>query len=68
MRTKLGYQNKTLQLKGEKCFGGKKAKERLSVLLCSNMDGSDFQCLWLLGNMKNPCASKVSTEQTNALG
>ena len=33
--------NKTLQLKGEKCDGGKKSKERLTVLATSNMDGSE---------------------------
>jgi hypothetical protein len=33
--------NKTLQLKGEKCHGGKKSKERLTVLATSNMDGSE---------------------------
>ena len=33
--------NKTLQLKGEKCHGGKKSKERLTVLAKSNMDGSE---------------------------
>ena len=54
MRTKLGYQNKTLQLKGEKCFGGKKAKERLSVLLCSNMDGSDFLKPLVIGKYEKP--------------
>ena len=58
MRTKLGYQNKTLQLKGEKCFGGKKAKERLSVLLCSNMDGSDFQMPLVIGKYEKPLCFK----------
>jgi hypothetical protein len=33
--------NKTLQLKGEKCHGGKKSKERLTDLATSNMDGSE---------------------------
>nr|XP_022336000.1 tigger transposable element-derived protein 6-like [Crassostrea virginica] len=66
-------QNKTLQLKGEKCFGGKKAKERLSVLLCSNMDGSDFLKPLVIGKYEKPLCFKddnyqLSTEQTNALG
>lgn len=51
--------NKTLQLKGEKCYGGKKAKEKLSVLLCANMDGSDFLKPLVIGKYENPDVSKV---------
>ena len=36
-----GMPNKTLQLKGEKCHGGNKSKEKLTVLATSNMDGSE---------------------------
>lgn len=32
---------KTLQLKGEKCSGGKRSKDRLTLLVASNMDGSE---------------------------
>ena len=42
--------NKTLQLKGEKCHGGKKSKERLTVLVTSNMDGSEKNLTF--GNLK----------------
>ena len=37
---------KTLSLKGEKCSGGKKSKQRVTVLLCTNLTSSS---LWLLG-------------------
>ncbi|KAH9384136.1 hypothetical protein HPB48_026129 [Haemaphysalis longicornis] len=32
---------RTLSLKGELCRGGKHSKVRVSVLLCTNMDGSE---------------------------
>jgi hypothetical protein len=32
--------DKTLHFKGEVCAGGKSSKERVSVLLCTNLDGS----------------------------
>lgn len=32
---------KTLQLKGEKCSGGNRSKGRLTLLVASNMDGSE---------------------------
>ncbi|KAJ8321317.1 hypothetical protein KUTeg_001175 [Tegillarca granosa] len=31
----------TLQMKGESCHRGKRSKERLTVVLCANMDGTD---------------------------
>ena len=59
MRTKLGFffkllPNKTLKMKGEKCFGGKKSKERISVLLCSNMDGTEMVKPLVIGKFQNP--------------
>ena len=33
--------NKTLELKGNKCFGGKSSKERITALLCTNSTGTD---------------------------
>jgi hypothetical protein len=33
--------NRTLAYKGESCHGGKHSKDRLTVLLCVNSDGSD---------------------------
>ncbi|KAK8781737.1 hypothetical protein V5799_016922 [Amblyomma americanum] len=34
--------NKTLCLKGDDCHGGKVSKDRVTVLLCCNEDGSDM--------------------------
>jgi hypothetical protein len=35
--------NKTLSLKGDRCSGGKNSKERITVLLAFNADGTDKQ-------------------------
>ena len=47
-------QNKTLQLKSEKCHGGKKSKERLTVLVTSSMVGSEKIKLLVIGKFQNP--------------
>ncbi|XP_065197225.1 tigger transposable element-derived protein 6-like [Sycon ciliatum] len=44
----------TLAFRGEKCQGGKKKKERLSVLLAANMDGSEKLVPLVIGHYKNP--------------
>lgn len=46
--------SKSLSLKGEACHGGKCSKERLTVLLCCNMDGSDKLKPWVIGKFQNP--------------
>lgn len=33
-------QSKSLDLRGQKCHGGKLSEKRMTILLCSNMDGS----------------------------
>ena len=33
--------DKTLSFKNEKCIGGKRSKDRLTILLAANMDGSE---------------------------
>lgn len=33
--------NRTLAIRGEKCHGGAHSKERLTILLCTNMTGTD---------------------------
>ena len=33
--------NKTYTFKGDPCSGGKKSKERLTIMVCANMDGSE---------------------------
>lgn len=44
----------TLCLKGEKVVGGKVPKDRLTVLCCSNADGSHKMPLFVIGKSKNP--------------
>ncbi|XP_037509385.1 tigger transposable element-derived protein 6-like [Rhipicephalus sanguineus] len=46
--------SKTLSLKGEACHGGKCSKERLTVLLCCNSDGSEMMKPWVIGKFRNP--------------
>lgn len=46
--------SKSLSLKGEACHGGKCSKDRLTVLLCCNMDGSDKLKPWVIGKYRNP--------------
>ncbi|GFO06121.1 tigger transposable element-derived protein 6 [Plakobranchus ocellatus] len=40
---------KTLALKGEQCTGGKKAKERMTVLIAANMSGTENLPLLVIG-------------------
>ena len=47
------FQDKILRLKGEDCRGGKKSKERLTVVLCINMVG-EFQKSLVIGNVEKP--------------
>lgn len=44
---------KTLHKKGEKCYGGKHSKERLSILLCCFADGK-FEKPLVIGKSQNP--------------
>lgn len=46
--------DRTLAVKGEACHGGKMSKERLTVLLCTNSDGSDKLQPLVIGKSKNP--------------
>ena len=55
--TGLFYQclpNKTLHFRGEKCTGGKRSKNRISVLLCTNKSGTDKLKPLVIGKSKNP--------------
>jgi len=43
----------TFKFKGEKCVGGKMSKNRLTVLMCVNMTGTDKKktlCYWKITN------------------
>ncbi|XP_064423274.1 tigger transposable element-derived protein 4-like [Latimeria chalumnae] len=46
--------NRTLALKGEECHGGKHSKERITLLVGSNMDGSEKLKLLVIGKAKQP--------------
>ncbi|XP_064462141.1 tigger transposable element-derived protein 6-like [Ornithodoros turicata] len=45
---------RTLALKGEACHGGKQSKLRITVLMCTNMDGSDKRAPLVIGYSKKP--------------
>ena len=54
--------DKTLSFKGEQCHGGKQSKERMTVMLCSNMDGSEKLKPLVIGKFKNPrCFKNVQS-------
>lgn len=54
--------NRTLCLKKEKCYGGKKAKQRLTVLLCANLVG-EFEEPLIIGKSLRPrCFKGVHLE------
>ena len=54
--------NKTLNFKGKKCTGGKQSKERITVALTANMDGSDKLTPLVVGKFRNPrCFKNVSS-------
>ena len=44
----------TLAFKGETCHGGKRVKERITVLVAGNADGSEKLPLLVIGKSKNP--------------
>lgn len=46
--------DKTLSFKGEACHGGKLSKDRITVLVGGNADGSEKLPLLVIGKSKNP--------------
>lgn len=55
--------NRTVSLKGSKCHGGTKSKERITVLLCCNMSGSEKLELLVIGKSAQPrCFPKKTTK------
>ena len=53
--------DKTLHMKGEQCSGGKKSKERITVLVCANMTGTEKLPLLVIGKFAKPrCFKNVS--------
>ena len=53
--------DKTLAFKSEKCFGGKKSKDRITVMVCANMDGTEKYPLFTIGKFRNPRCFKGIT-------
>ena len=54
--------DRTLTFKGDACHGGKKSKERITVAVCANMDGSDKMQLLVIGKFQNPrCFKNVKS-------
>ena len=54
--------SKTLHFKGSKCQVGKQSKERLTVALTANMDGSDKLKPLVIGKFANPrCFKHVNS-------
>nr|XP_014351162.1 PREDICTED: tigger transposable element-derived protein 4-like [Latimeria chalumnae] len=51
--------NRTLVLKREECHGGKHSKERIKLLVGSNMDGSEKLKLLVIGKAKQPSFNGV---------
>ncbi|XP_003739977.1 tigger transposable element-derived protein 4-like, partial [Galendromus occidentalis] len=57
--------NKTICFKGDPCVGGKKSKERLTVMVAANMDGSEKLPLLVIGKSGKPrCFKHVKTLPT----
>lgn len=62
--------DRTLKFKGETCAGGKHSKERITVFICANMDGSEKRPLLVIGKSKTPrcfrtCAKLPVTYMAN---
>lgn len=51
--------NQTLKFRGEKCQGGKKSKERITVFVCANMTGTEKRKLLIIGKSKSPRCFKT---------
>ena len=57
---------KTLEFKGIDCSGGKRSKERLTVMVCTNMSGSERVPLLVIRKAANPrCFKNVKTLPTD---
>ncbi|XP_041359874.1 tigger transposable element-derived protein 4-like [Gigantopelta aegis] len=57
--------DKTMEFKNVQCHGGKLSKDRLTVLVCANMDGSDKLPLLVIGKSAKPrCFKSVKSLPT----
>jgi hypothetical protein len=50
--------NRTYAFRGEQCHRGKLRKDRITVLVAANMDGSEKLPLLVIGRSKKPCSFK----------
>lgn len=58
--------NRSVHFKGEACHGGELSKERFTVLLCANFDGTEKLTPLVIGHSKNPrCFPKKSRNDTH---
>jgi hypothetical protein len=46
--------DKTLKCKAEKCAGGKLSKDRITVFVCANSNGTEKRKLFVIGKSKSP--------------
>ncbi len=54
--------DKTMNFKGEACTGGKKGKQRVTIMVAANMTGSEKLPLLLIGRSANPrCFKNVKS-------
>lgn len=54
--------DKTMTFKGERCSGGKLSKDRITLMVGANMDGSEKLPLLMIGKSANPrCFKNVKT-------
>lgn len=56
---------KTMEFKGKTCSGGKRCKDRLTVLLCCNKDGSEKLKPLVIVKFANPrCLAKIKSRDS----
>jgi hypothetical protein len=54
--------DKSLNIRGEACTGGRKSRERLTVLLCCNAEGTEKLAPLVIGKFAKPrCFKNIST-------
>ncbi|XP_064410227.1 tigger transposable element-derived protein 4-like [Latimeria chalumnae] len=50
-----GFSDRGLDMLREQFAGGKKAMDRITLLCCANMDGTEKRSLMVIGKSKSPC-------------
>ena len=55
--------DRTLRIRGEECSGGKRSKDRLTVVMCASMTGT-FEKTWVIGKAAKPrCFKNIDIRQ-----